>query len=323
MKIRLVILWLATALSVAAAPMGIMVPGYFYPVGNSYWDAMSNATTRVPLIAILNPDSGPGTAQDANYVSAVANLHHAGGQVIGYVHTSYATRAMSEVTNEVSLYQSFYPVDGFFIDEMTDDADTNHLNYYSTLYQYIKSQNIRFTVTGNPGTVTVEAYLGLPVADMLMTFEDEATNYPGYVPSSWVTNRLARQFIHAAYGLTNATTMSNDVNLAIGRNAGWVYFTDAGLPNPYDTLPVYWTNEVNLVQALNVAAPGTRIKLTGMTNGIPTLNVTGAVGAYQIQATSNFANWAPVQVLYTPTGTGTVSDLTATNRTASFYRTQQ
>jgi hypothetical protein len=323
MKIRLVILWLATALGVAAAPMGIMVPSYFYPVGNSYWNAMINAATRVPLIAILNPDSGPGTAQDANYVSAVANLHTAGGQVIGYVYTSYATRAMSQVTNDVNLYLSFYALEGFFIDEMTDDADTNHLNYYATLYQYIKSQNARFTVTGNPGTGTVEAYLKQPAADMLMTFEDESTNYPGYVPSSWVTNHLARQFIHVAYGLTNATTMSNDVNLASNRNAGWIYFTDADLPNPYDTLPAYWTNEVNFVQALNVAAPGTRIKLTGMTNGIPTLNVTGAVGAYQIQATSNFAAWTPLQVLYTPTGTGTVADVTATNRTASFYRTQQ
>jgi hypothetical protein len=144
------------------------------------------------------------------------------------------------------------------------------LNYYAALYQYIKSQDARFTVTGNPGTDTVEAYLGQPAADLLMTFEDESTNYPGYVPSSWVTNHLARQFIHVAYGLTNATTMSNDVNLAISRNAGWIYFTAADLPNPYDTLPAYWTNEVSLVQSLNRAAPGTQIKLSGMTNGIPT-----------------------------------------------------
>jgi len=206
---------------------------------------------------------------------------------------------------------------------MTDDADTNHLNYYATLYQYIKSQNARFTVAGNPGTGTVEAYLGQPVTDLLMTFEDESTNYPGYVPSGWVTNHLARQFIHVAYGLTNATTMSNDVNLAITRNAGWIYFTAAVLPNPYDTLPAYWTNEVSLVQALNQAMPGTQIKLSGLTNWIPTLSITGAAGVYEIQTASDFAGWTPLQVLYTPTGTGTVTDLTASNRAASFYRTQQ
>ncbi len=82
MKSQFVVLFLASALGVAAAPIGIMVPAYFYPVGNSYWDSMSNAATRVPLIAILNPDSGPGAAQDANYISAVANLHHAGGQYV-------------------------------------------------------------------------------------------------------------------------------------------------------------------------------------------------------------------------------------------------
>jgi hypothetical protein len=213
MKIQIVIIWLGTALGVAAAPLGIMVPAYFYPNGNDYWNAMSNAATLVPLIAILNPASGPGTAQDANYVSAVANLHHAGGQVIAYVHTSYATRAMSEVTNDVSL--------------------------------------------------------------------------------------------------------------AISRNAGWVLFTDADLPNPYDMLPTYWTNEVNVVPSLNQSAPVTRIKMSSITNQIPTLNITGAAGAYEIQSTSNLVSWTPLQVLYTPTGTGTVGDVTATNRAASFYRTRQ
>lgn len=321
-KIQLVVLWLATLLGAAAAPLGIMVPAYFDPTGNNYWNAMSNAATRVPLIAILNPDSGPGTARDADNVSAVANLHHAGGRVIGYVHTSYGARPMSEVTNDVDLYLAFYSLDGFFIDEMADDADTNHLNYYAALYQYIKSQNARFSVTGNPGSGTVEAYLGQPTADLLMTYEDESSNYAGYVPSSWVTNHLARQFIHVAYGLANAITMSNDVNLAVSRNAGWIYFTDADLPNPYDVLPAYWTNEVNLVQAWNQAAPATRIRLT-MTNQIPTLNFTGAPGVYEVQATSNLANWTPLQNFYTPTGTGTVPDRTATNRAARFYRTGQ
>ena len=81
-----------------------MVPAYFYPIGNNDWNAMSNAAGRVPLTALLNPDSGPGTAPDQNYVSAVANLHTAGAQVVGYVHTSYATRPWSQVTNDVNLY---------------------------------------------------------------------------------------------------------------------------------------------------------------------------------------------------------------------------
>jgi hypothetical protein len=323
MKIRLAILWLATALGAVAAPLGIMVPAYFYPIGNGDWNAMSNAAGRVPLIAILNPDSGPGAASDANYISAVASVRTAGARVVGYVHTSYATRAWSQVTNDVNLYLAFYSLDGFFIDEMTADANPAHLSYYAALYQYIKSLNPRFTVTGNPGASTVETYLEQPVADQLMTFEDESTNYPGYVPSGWVTNHLARQFVQVAYGLTNPATMSNDVTLAISRNAGWIFFTDADLPNPYAALPAYWSNEVNLVQSLNQAAPVTRIKLTGLTNQIPALNITGFSGAYQIQTTSNFSSWTDLQVFYLPAGTGTVTDLTATNRPASFYRTRQ
>jgi len=37
----------------------------------------------------------------------------------------------------------------------------------------------------------------------------------------------------------------------VSRHAGWIYITDDTLPNPYDTLPSYWTNEVNLVKSFN------------------------------------------------------------------------
>jgi Spherulation-specific family 4 len=312
------------ALAAAAAPLGLMVPAYFYPGTSNYWGALDYAAARVPLIVILNPDSGPGAALDPNYTAAVTNVHRAGGQLIGYVATGYTTsNLVTGVEASINRYLSYYAVDGFFLDEMANDADTNHLNYYATLYQYIKGKNPRFIVAGNPGTDTQETYLTRPTADPLMTYEDEATNYPGHVMSGWVTNHLARSFVHVAYGVTSAAAMSNAVSLAVSRNAGWVFFTDDNLPNPYDTLPAYWTNEVALVQGLNAAMPATHVALAGVTNQVPTLKILGAPGAYEIQATTNFSNWTALQVLNTPTGTGTVADATATGRPASFYRTRQ
>jgi hypothetical protein len=32
----------------------------------------------------------------------------------------------------------------------------------------------------------------------------------------------------------------------LATNAGYVYFTDDNLPDPYDTMPSFWTQEVNL-----------------------------------------------------------------------------
>lgn len=287
---------------------------------------MSNNATQVPLVAILNPNSGPGSSKNTTFVSDVATLHGGGGKVIGYFPTGYGTTNLSQVTNWINSYVSWYSVDGFFIDEMANNNNASNLNYYAAIYQYIKGINTNYSVTGNPGAPTQESYLTTPTADRLMIFKDESTNYPGYVPSRWVTNHLAKQFVNVCYGSgLNSTTMSNFMGLASNRNAGWIYFTDADLPNPYSTLPSYWAGEVGLVQSLNQSAPATQITIAGITNSIPSLKITGAPGVYEIQMASatNFSNWMQLQLLNMPAGTGTISDASALNRSNSFYRTLQ
>jgi len=234
-----------------SAPLGLMVPAYFSPSTGGYWNALNFAATRVPLIAIMNPNSGPGTSQSSAYVQALASLHQAGGQVIGYVHTTYGARSLSTVEAEVATYISFYNIDGFFIDEMANDQNVTNIAYYASLYDYIKSQNTNYIVTGNPGSNTQESYVTEPTADNFLIFEDNGTNYGNFTPAAWVSNYPARKFVHVPYAVTSATTMSNDVATALSRNAGWIYITDDTLSNPYDTLPSYWTNEVNYVRSLN------------------------------------------------------------------------
>ncbi len=234
-----------------ASPLGIMVPAYFYPSPGGYWDSLNFAATRVPLVAVMNPNSGPGSSRDSHYVQALANLHQAGGKVMGYVHTSYGQRSLSTVETDINRYLSFYTVDGFFIDEMTNDENTRHLNYYDSLYQYIKAKGTNYSVTGNPGSNTQEDYITRPTADSFMIFEDIGANYISWTTSSWVAKYPAQQFVHLPYAVATATTMSNYVNVALSGNTGWIYITDDALPNPYDTLPSYWTNEVNFIQSLN------------------------------------------------------------------------
>ena len=38
---------------------------------------------------------------------------------------------------------------------------------------------------------------------------------------------------------------------AIGNNAGYIYITNDQLPNPWDTLPSYWAQEVSLIEYIN------------------------------------------------------------------------
>ena len=238
-------------LTAHAAPLGIMVPAYFSPSHTVYWSELDFAASRIPLVAIMNPDSGPGASKSTSYVNVLSQLHQAGGTVIGYTYSGYGTRALADVEADIDTYLSWYNVDGFFIDEMADDANTTNYAYYQSLYQYIKSKGAQYSVTGNPGANTQQNYLSIPTVDSLMIFESNGSKYSSFAPSSWVYQYPPKQFVHLPYGVTNITTMSNYVGLAVGRNAGWIYISDSTL---YSVMPSYWTNEVNLVQSLNAAS---------------------------------------------------------------------
>jgi len=93
-----------------------------------------------------------------------------------------------------------------------------------------------------------------------------------------VTNHLARQFSHLPYNVPSAAAMTNYINLAASRNAGWIYVTDDALPNPWDTLPAFWTNEVNYIRSLNLSAPATQLRILSVSNRIPSLQISGAPG---------------------------------------------
>jgi hypothetical protein len=319
---RSLILFVALALAgnALAAPLGILVPAYFYP--GSWWTSLNWSAARVPLVAIMNPASGPDSTQNPDYVVAVNGLRASGGRVIGYVSTSYATRGTNAVRADIDRYFSFYAVDGIFLDEFTNDSDTNHLNYYAALNQYIHSKGTNLLVVGNPGINTLEAYLTRPCADTLVTFEVDS-GYATHVVDSWTTNHLARQFSHLPYAVATAATMTNNVNLAAARNVGWVYVTDDSGANPWDTLPAYWTNEVNYLGSLNLAQPATQLQMLSPTNALPLIQINGAPGAYELQASSNLVTWAVVTTLNSATNQFKVADVTATNSRQKFYRTRQ
>jgi hypothetical protein len=304
-----------------AIAVNVLVPAYFYPegAGIGYWNALTAATAKVPLVAILNPDSGPGPSLDPNYTNVLASFRAAGGHAIGYVPTGYGSRSLAVVKSEVDQYRIFYPgLEGIFLDEMANDSTASNLTYYGNLYGYIRSNQPNALIVGNPGTHTLEAYLTQPAADVLVTFEND-TDYPGYIPDSWTTNHGATNFCHLAYAVTNAVTMTNFVQLAVTRNVGWVFIQSDALPNPWDTLPAYWTNEVNFIQQLNRA----RLRLSTTNGASLRLDINGGPGRYVVESSTNLAAWSAVATNITGSGQLTVPLGTATNSPGRFYRTSQ
>lgn len=234
-----------------APPATLLVPAYFYPTPGGDWGRMSAAARSVPVTAILNPDSGPGKKADPTYVAAVNDLHSNGGRVVGYVHTSYGRRTLAAVKNEMIRYKKFYHLDGFFIDEMA--TDPHHVVYYHALYNYVRLLSRGpYQVIGNPGTNTQERYLTAPAADVLVDFENDQGDYPGFSPSPWVGSYGSQHFGNIVGQAANDQVMSNDLLLARQRNAGYVYVTDqdiADYSNSYNRLPTFWDQEVATVRA--------------------------------------------------------------------------
>ena len=309
-----------------ALALGILVPAYFSPAPaapGGYWSALSQAADRVPLIAIMNPNNGPASWVNSNYTSAVNALRAAGGRVIGYVYTSYTARALTEVKADIDRYHAFYTIDGFFVDEMTSDSDAAHLAYYEELYQYVKAKRSSYFVVGNPGTQTLPGYLTRPTVDALVTFENN-TGYPQYVADTWTQTQPATAFSHLCYAVPTADAMTNYVQLALVRNAGYIYVTDDLGSNPWDTLPSYWLAEVGLVEAINRQAASNRPPVLSILSSRATqVNVLGTAGRYVLQASTDFTNWVAVATNVSPTGSFAFSDPQSTNYPARVYRTAQ
>ncbi|OLC25726.1 MAG: hypothetical protein AUH71_00590 [Thaumarchaeota archaeon 13_1_40CM_4_48_7] len=222
----------------AAPAAGIIVPLYTYPGGT--WDTVvktKNNHPAVPIVAIVNPASGPGASKDSNYVSGIAQLKAAGVVVIGYVSTAYTSRSLAAVKGDIDKWGSWYGVDGIFFDEQTNWAGGE--SYYTQAGDYAESKGLAFTV-GNPGANSLPSYLstvdvvliyespGLPNLSDYVLWGSSAKDQLGMIPFS--VSSLSTSWLKGATGFI-----------------GWVYVTSDGLPNPWDSLPTYFDDMAALL----------------------------------------------------------------------------
>ena len=61
---------------VHADNVSVLVPAYFYPTwwAGSPWDDLNAAAAKIPIEAIMNPASGPGSDVNSDYLVAVNEL---------------------------------------------------------------------------------------------------------------------------------------------------------------------------------------------------------------------------------------------------------
>ena len=222
----------------ARGPARMAIPGYFYPdVGqpDSLWDR----AIALGGVFVFNPDSGPGGAQNGDYVTAT---HAAMGHVtlLAYVSTGYGTRDADAVLADMANYAAWYPLSGFFFDEApgTDTCDAEY-GAYAGYAAAARDAVPGAFVALNPGTDTCVSYLDF--ADLLLTFESDAPDYAGH------TSAMPPDPDHTWHLVYGTGDWAGVLDHAAELDAGYVYVTDDVLPNPWDTLPTWLEDEAAYV----------------------------------------------------------------------------
>ncbi|KNC87588.1 hypothetical protein, variant [Sphaeroforma arctica JP610] len=120
----------------------IVIPLYIYPSiqEGSEWHRLAQSSSKVDIVAIINPNSGPGDALNSDYVAGVAMLRDAGIEIFGYVHTQYGQRDKDLVSSEIKAFSEWYAVDGIFLDE--GSSEHHIVSYYNSLNTYIKEFHV-------------------------------------------------------------------------------------------------------------------------------------------------------------------------------------
>ncbi|CUR52255.1 putative spherulin 4 [Nitrosotalea devaniterrae] len=310
----------------AASQTGVMIALYTYP--GSTWDVVAQAKSAhpsVPVIAIINPNNGPGSSRDANYVSGIQELHAAGVIVLGYDATGYASNSASSVKSVMNTWKSLYNIDGIFFDEMANWSGPE--SYYSDLTSYAKSLGYTMTV-GNPGTDTLPSYIG--TVDNLMIYEN-----PGLPALSalqgWHTGYDKSNFSMIAFGVNS---ISQSFLTSASNYVGYIDLTNDVLDNPYDTVPPYFGTLVADLDTGSVAptAPSAPTGLAATATSSSQINLSwtapsnnggSAITGYKIERSlDNGSTWNTIvsntgSVLTTYSNTGLTASTPYTYRVSA------
>src|SRR3569623_1690916 len=221
----------------SASTTGTIVPLYSYP-GAAAWSAIVDAKRAhpaVPVVAVVNPNNGPGTSVDPNSTSGITSLKSVGITVFGYVPTGYAGQAESAIQADDASWKSFYPsVTGIFFDEM--DFRAGNEAFYTRQTTYAHGQGLTYTV-GNPGTDTLASYVG--TVDTILIYEKDGL---GTQPT-WNQAYSASNFGVIPYDVASFDSAAQSfINNAEADHIGYIYLTNDTMPNPWDTLSTYFSD---------------------------------------------------------------------------------
>ena len=255
-KDLLIVSMLASSFSLQAEEksLSILLPLYNYP---SFWDEsiyiwpdVAQANSKVDIIAIINPNDGPdGDTPNSDYEVGLRTLRDGGVTIIGYVSTCWANsipstscfnqRSIADMKNDIKSYQGFN-IDGIFFDEAA--SDEAQVAIYRDLSGYARGLGLELIVV-NPGRSTARAYTdNTDISDIAVTYENSYTAF-----QQTNTQNVTQQEALLVYEV-NQNKMQNVIDRAMASGYGFLYITDDNVINPWDSLPSYWEEFIDILK---------------------------------------------------------------------------
>lgn len=225
----------------------MLVPAYIYPGGDGKkeWRRLIAAASRVPLVVIANPNSGPGEDRDPEYDAIFTEASRRGVTLVGYVSTDFGKRPQANIKGDIETWIRLYPqIRGFFFDQQP--RESRHASLYAELRDVVRQKMRDPLVITNPGIPCDEAYLAKGVSDVICVF----VNYQGFerfeLPATF-TPHGGTSFAAMPYNIPDAEAMRRLVRESVLKRFTYIYISDAKPRNAWGELPAYWEEEVEAV----------------------------------------------------------------------------
>jgi hypothetical protein len=238
---------LHTSSGLTQSATGLIVPLYSYPGSN--WTNLvwaKQVNENVPIIAVVNPNDGPGWSQDINFVLGINTLQSAGVSVIGYVWTDYGARSITNAEADILAYKNWYGVNGIYLDQMSNIPGWEW--YYSTLNSYAKSLGMTLVV-GNPGASVPPSFVG--TVDSIVIYENSGS--PSLSSLSQYQGEGKGNFAVVAYSVSSLDAAYVQ---AASSDIGYIYLTDGAWPNPYSSDASYLDGLAQTLASIDVGSGG-------------------------------------------------------------------
>ncbi|GAA5003138.1 spherulation-specific family 4 protein [Kitasatospora paranensis] len=216
------------------ADIRLLIPLYVHPaVEPEAWQAVAAAGPDRVAGVVLNIADGPGPAPDHAFTAAAEKLHRSGIPVLGYADTAYGARGHAEVVTDLLNHREWYGVDGVYFDQVS--ADPGALPHYRRLVTAARAAGCGVVVLGH-GSHPDPQYADVGLADCLVTFEGDWTDYQELEPPVWTRRHPAARFCHLVYDVPESAAAQVG-KLAAAHGAGLGCASPAGGENPWSALP--------------------------------------------------------------------------------------